>query len=77
MNESIRYGCWLIDNINFSGIDFTKTVDYKGQSIELLITNYENSKKLGEPFNDWICTKIINDGIMKELWLIVNDAFEF
>jgi hypothetical protein len=64
MKNDIRYSCWLIDNIKFSGKEFIKTIEFNGEKIELLITNYENSKKLEEPFYDWIHNKIINHGIM-------------
>lgn len=64
MSASFRYGCWLIDNIKFSGTNFSKTIDFNGDKIDLLITNYENSKNIKEPFHDWIHKKIIYDGMM-------------
>ena len=54
LDENIRYGCWLVYNVLFSGEDFTKTVTFKGQAIEILVTSYENTKALGKPFHDWI-----------------------
>lgn len=60
----MRYGCWLIDNIKFSGNDFSKKVFFDGREIDLLITNFENSKNIKEPFQDWIHNKIINHGMM-------------
>lgn len=63
-DRNIRYGCWLIDNVKFSGKDFTKKINFDNREIELLITNYENSKNIEEPFQDWIYNKIINDGMM-------------
>ena len=60
----MRYACWLIDNIKFSGTDFLKKVMYNGKEIDILITNFENSKNIKEPFQDWIHNKIINHGMM-------------
>lgn len=60
----MRYGCWLIDNIKFSGNDFSKKVMFEGKEIDLLITNFQNSREIKEPFKDWILNKIINNGIM-------------
>jgi hypothetical protein len=60
----MRYGCWLIDNIKFSGNDFLKKVVFEGNEIDILITNFQNSKEIKEPFNDWIHNKIINQGMM-------------
>ena len=64
MKDKKRYGIWLIDNIIFSGNDFEKQIDFDGQRINLLITNYENSQKLPEPFKDWIRNKIVNLGMI-------------
>src|SRR5690606_22814945 len=64
MKESSRLGIWLIDNVKFSGKDFIKEISFEGQNISLLITNYENSKKLPEPYFDWIHNKIVNMGMM-------------
>jgi len=64
MTDNIRYGCWLIDNIKFSGEDFSKCICFEGRNINLLITNYENSKNINEPFQDWIYKKVINNGMM-------------
>ncbi|WP_338813809.1 hypothetical protein V9L05_21030 [Bernardetia sp. Wsw4-3y2] len=64
MKDDIRYSCWLIDNIKFSGKEFIKTIEFNGENIELLVTNYENSKSLEEPFHDWIHNKIVNHGMM-------------
>ncbi|WP_338760708.1 hypothetical protein WAF17_14100 [Bernardetia sp. ABR2-2B] len=60
MKDNIRYSCWLIDNIKFSGKEFTKTINFNGEKIELLITKYENLKDIEEPFHDWIHNKIVN-----------------
>ncbi|MFT6922846.1 MAG: hypothetical protein ACJA1C_001853 [Crocinitomicaceae bacterium] len=60
----MRYGCWLIDNIKFSGNDFSKKVFFEGIEIDLLITNFENSKNIKEPFQDWIHNRMINHGMM-------------
>ncbi|PHR47598.1 MAG: hypothetical protein COA32_06465 [Fluviicola sp.] len=85
MKDSKRYGCWLIDNIKFSGVNFSKTVDFDGNKIKLLITNYENSKCLEEPFQDWIHKKIVNDGMMnsrnnplpiKSIFVITTSGYE-
>ncbi|MBD3864428.1 hypothetical protein [Olleya marilimosa] len=62
-NKIMRYGCWLIDNIKFSGNDFLKKVVFEGKEIDLLITNFQNSKHIKEPFKDWIHNKIINHGM--------------
>lgn len=64
MIENYRYNCWFIDNIVFSGKDFSKTLEFNDEKIELLITNYQNSKTIEEPLKDWIHNKIINDGMM-------------
>ena len=64
MKENSRLGIWLIDNVLFSGKDFEKEIEFEGQNISLLITNYENSKKLPEPYFDWIHNKIVNKGMM-------------
>lgn len=64
MNKNSRLGIWLIDNVQFSGQDFEKEITFDGQNISLLITNYENSKKLPEPYLDWIHNKIVNMGMM-------------
>jgi hypothetical protein len=62
--EDSRLSIWLIDNVVFSGNEFVKEVEFENQTISILITDYENSKKLPEPFNDWIHNKIINYGMM-------------
>jgi len=64
MKENSRLGIWLIDNVVFSGNDFEKDLEFEGQKITLLVTNYENSKKLPEPYFDWIHNKIVNMGMM-------------
>lgn len=64
MSTHFRYGIWLLDNINFSGTDFTEVIRSQGLDIELLITNFENSKALPEPYQDWIHNKILNHGMM-------------
>ncbi|SCX19444.1 hypothetical protein [Flavobacterium saliperosum] len=64
MKNDTRYGIWLIDNINFSGKNFTKTIEFEGNKIELLIANYENLKNIEEPFYDWIHNKIVNMGML-------------
>ncbi len=63
MKDDIRYACWLMDNIKFSGEEFTKTIEFNGEQIELLISNYENLKDIEEPFHDWIHNKIVNHGM--------------
>ncbi|ALJ06218.1 hypothetical protein APS56_14220 [Pseudalgibacter alginicilyticus] len=60
----MRYGCWLIDNIKFSGNDFSKKVMFEDKEIDILITNFQNSKNIQEPFNDWIHNKIIRHGML-------------
>lgn len=55
------YIMWLLDNVKFDGNDFTKTIQFEGNDIELLITNWENSKNLPEPFKDWIHQKTVNN----------------
>ncbi len=64
MKDDTRYGIWLINNINFSGENFTKVIEFEGIKIELLITNYENLKNIEEPFFDWIHNKIVNIGML-------------
>lgn len=59
--RSNRYAIFLIYNIKFNGVDFNKTIEFNGQKIELLITNYENSREIEEPFNGWIYNIITND----------------
>lgn len=85
MINNIRYGCWLIDNIKFSGTDFTKTVQFNDRNIELLITNYENSKSLSEPFKYWIHDKIVNHGMrnsinnplpINSIYIITKNGYE-
>eukprot|EP00035_Acanthoeca_spectabilis_P029459 m.474581 g.474581 ORF g.474581 m.474581 type:complete len:300 (-) comp36633_c0_seq1:35-934(-) len=63
----MRYGCWLIDNIKFSGNDFSKKIMFEGKEIDILITNFQNSKEIKEPFKDWIHNRIINFGMMNML----------
>ncbi|APZ47319.1 hypothetical protein BW723_13950 [Polaribacter reichenbachii] len=77
LKDNIRYGCWLIDNINFSGEEFKKQIIFKNQKIDLLITDYKNLKKLKEPFKDWIYNKLINNGMMysKNSPLPINSIF--
>lgn len=67
MKPVLRHAIWLIDNIKFSGNDFTKELIVDGEKIEFLITNYENSKKLGYPFDDWIHNKIVNMGMRNSM----------
>ena len=54
MKENTRLSIWLIDNVVFTGNDFEKEIEFDNQKVKLLITNYENSKKLPEPYFDWI-----------------------
>lgn len=63
MDGNNRLGIWLIDNIVFSGNEFEKEIIINGEKIKLLITNYEQTKKLEEPFRDWIHNKIIKVGM--------------
>lgn len=60
------YIMWLLDNIKFDGSNFIKTIHFEGNDIELLITNWENSKSLPEPFKDWIHQKTVND-LMRQI----------
>ena len=64
MKENTRLSIWLIDNVVFTGNDFEKEIEFDNQKVKLLITNYENSKKLPEPYFDWIHNKIVHKGMM-------------
>lgn len=63
MMKNLRYSCWLINNIKFSGEDFTVSLTFEEQQIEILITNYQNSNMLSPFFKDWIQSKIVNNGM--------------
>ncbi|WP_417356904.1 hypothetical protein [Flavobacterium sp.] len=54
------HALWLLNNIFFSGNEFTKKINFGDEEVSLLITNYEKSKALKTPFDDWIHKKIVN-----------------
>ncbi|MBE7630485.1 hypothetical protein [Tenacibaculum piscium] len=78
MKNTTRYGCWLIDNIKFSGDSFKTTIHFNGRNIEILVTNYENSKKLPEPLNKWIHQRIINNNptSIYSIFIITTNGYE-
>lgn len=58
MENLDRYGMWMINNINFDGIERSINLKVDGKDQKLTFTNYENASQLNFPFKKWI-TEII------------------
>lgn len=58
----MKYGLWMIFNFKSIKSEVTIDIDYEGEKVSLLITDYERAIKINEVYADWIEQKLVNPG---------------